>query len=127
LSALFRILCPVTVALGLSLLALFNGARATQHEAPLRLDPVLTHAAEIKASELAQCGFEHDACGRPWFAELPERPWLGENIASGYRSVPAVAEGWIESPKHRANILRRQFTRVGFARLGKFYVAEFSS
>ena len=115
------------LALGLSLLALLNSERATRHEVPLKLDPALTYAAQIKAGELKQCGFEHDACGRPWFVDLPQRAWLGENIASGYPSASAVVEGWIGSPKHRANIMRRQFRRVGFARVGTFFVAEFSS
>jgi uncharacterized protein YkwD len=117
----------VKLALGLSLLALLNGERATRHEVPLRLDPTLTYAAQIKANELERCGFVHDACGRPWFVDLPRRAWLGENIAFGYTSASAVVEGWIGSPNHRANIMRRQFRRVGFARVGTFYVAEFSS
>jgi uncharacterized protein YkwD len=117
----------VKLALGLSLLALLNSERATRHEAPLKLDPALTYAAQLKAGELKRCGFVHDACGRPWFVDLPTRAWLGENIASGYTSPAAVVEGWLESPNHRWNIMRRQFTRVGFARVGRFYVAEFSS
>ena len=117
----------MTFAVGLSLLALLNGARARADEPPLRLDPVLTAAAEIKATEIVRCGFEHDACGRPWSAALPRRAWLGENIAFGYAAVRFVFAGWIGSPGHRANIMRRQFTRVGFARVGTFYVAEFSS
>lgn len=28
-----------------------------------------------------------------------------ENVASGYRNIDAVVEGWIQSPGHRANIL----------------------
>jgi uncharacterized protein YkwD len=120
-------LLSVKLALGLSLLALFNSERATRHEAPLKLDPALSYAAQIKADELKRCGFVHDACGRPWFVDLPRRAWLGENIASGYTSPTAVVEGWIESPRHRANIMRRQFKRVGVARVGTYYVAEFSS
>jgi uncharacterized protein YkwD len=117
----------VKLALGLSLLALLNSERASRHEPPLKLDPALTYAAQLKAGELEQCGFVHDACGRPWFLDLPRRAWLGENIASGYTSAAALVTGWLESPKHRGNIMRRQFTRVGFARVGTFYVAEFSS
>jgi uncharacterized protein YkwD len=117
----------MTLAVGLSLLALLNGARAQGNEPPLRLDPVLTAAAEVKANEIERCGFEHDACGRPWDAELPRRAWLGENIGSGYPSVRSVFTGWIDSPGHRANIMRPEFTRVGFARIGSLYVAEFSS
>ena len=42
----------MTLAIGLSLLALFNGARAEQREAPLKLDHVLMNAAQIKAHEI---------------------------------------------------------------------------
>ena len=115
------------LAIGLSLLAMFNGTRAEQREAPLKLDPVLTNAAQIKAHEIQRCGFKHDACGRPWFVDLPNRAWLGENIASGYTSARSVFNGWIASPRHRANIMRPQFRRVGFAKVGAFYVAELSS
>ena len=63
-----------------------------------------------------------------WISLDPtNRAWIGENIASGYTSARAVFNGWIESPRHRANIMRRQFRRVGFAKVGLFYVAEFSS
>jgi len=114
----------VTLAIGLSLLALFNGARAEQREAPLKLDPVLMNAARIKAHEIQRCGFKHDACGRPWFVDLPNRAWLGENIASGYTSARSVFNGWIASPRHRSNIMRPQLRRGGFAKGGAFYVAE---
>jgi uncharacterized protein YkwD len=38
--------------------------------------------------------------------------WHGENIANGYSSPAAVVNGWINSPGHRANMLR------GFSRIG---------
>jgi uncharacterized protein YkwD len=117
----------VKLALALSLLALHNGARAERDEPPLTLDPVLTYAARVKAHEMERCGFVHDACGKPWFVGLPRRAWIGENIASGYTSARAAFYGWFDSDKHRANIMRRQFHRVGFAHVGAFYVAEFSS
>jgi uncharacterized protein YkwD len=40
----------------------------------------------------------------------------GENLAWGSRAEATpvrVVEGWMESPGHRANILRPQFTEVG--------------
>jgi uncharacterized protein YkwD len=39
--------------------------------------------------------------------------WWGENVAYGYGSAAAVVDGWMNSPGHRANILRPQFTLMG--------------
>ena len=40
---------------------------------------------------------------------------LGENIASGYRTVDAVMNGWIASPGHCANLMNAGFAEVGVA------------
>ncbi len=37
----------------------------------------------------------------------------GENIAMGYQTVESVMQGWMNSPGHRANILRESFTHLG--------------
>ena len=37
----------------------------------------------------------------------------GENIAMGYSSAAALVEGWMNSPGHRANILKPEFTHLG--------------
>lgn len=39
--------------------------------------------------------------------------WWGENIAYGYGSQASVFNAWMNSPGHRANILRPQFTYMG--------------
>lgn len=36
----------------------------------------------------------------------------GENIAKGYTSVDRVVEGWMNSPGHKENILRKDFKRT---------------
>lgn len=36
----------------------------------------------------------------------------GENIAMGYTSADNVVEGWMNSPGHRENILRKDFKRT---------------
>ena len=38
---------------------------------------------------------------------------LGENVAYNYATPDAVMRGWMESPGHRANILRPDFKRIG--------------
>jgi uncharacterized protein YkwD len=38
---------------------------------------------------------------------------LGENVAYNYATPEAVMRGWMQSPGHRANILRADFKRIG--------------
>ena len=38
---------------------------------------------------------------------------LGENVAYNYATPEAVMRGWMQSPGHRANILRPDFKRIG--------------
>lgn len=58
---------------------------------------------------------------------------VGENIAAGYDSAGAACRSWMDSPGHRANILRSSFTRVGggFAsgssHYGRYYVQVFAA
>lgn len=47
-----------------------------------------------------------NAAGIPWRS-------AGENIAWNYPTAAAVMEGWMNSPGHRDNILRENFTHVG--------------
>ena len=37
----------------------------------------------------------------------------GENIAMGYRTPADVMEGWMNSPGHKANILNKNFNKMG--------------
>ncbi|WP_069997290.1 stalk domain-containing protein [Cellulosilyticum sp. I15G10I2] len=37
----------------------------------------------------------------------------GENIAMGYQSPESVMQGWMNSPGHKANILKPEFTLIG--------------
>ncbi|MCZ9338405.1 CAP domain-containing protein, partial [Streptomyces sp. TRM76130] len=38
--------------------------------------------------------------------------------ACGQRSPAAVVEGWMNSPGHRANILKAEFTHIGIGLAG---------
>ncbi len=62
--------------------------------------------------------------GKPWdraAAAGSRCRTVGENIACGQRSAAEVVRGWMNSPGHRANILKPEFTRlgVGFAGGGR--------
>ncbi len=39
--------------------------------------------------------------------------WAGENIAAGPDTPQDVVNAWMNSPSHRANILRAEFTAIG--------------
>jgi len=43
---------------------------------------------------------------------------IGENIACGQRSPAEVVDGWMNSPGHRANILKPDFTHIGIGFAG---------
>ncbi len=55
----------------------------------------------------------------------------GENIARGQKTAQEVVNDWMNSPAHRANILRPEFTRICIGTYGhgdsKFWVQEFFS
>jgi uncharacterized protein YkwD len=39
--------------------------------------------------------------------------YAGENIAAGQRTPQEVVNSWMNSPGHRANILNRNYTKIG--------------
>lgn len=39
--------------------------------------------------------------------------YAGENIAAGQRTPPETMDGWMNSPGHKANILKPEFTHIG--------------
>jgi uncharacterized YkwD family protein len=45
--------------------------------------------------------------------------YAGENIAKGFSTPSAVVKGWMNSEGHRANILNKNFTKIGVG-----YVAD---
>lgn len=50
---------------------------------------------------------------------------LGENIAKGYTSVPTVIDGWISSSGHCKNMMSANFTELGAANIGAYWVQDF--
>jgi uncharacterized protein YkwD len=101
------------------LLAAHNAERARGGLAPLRLHPLLNAAAQKFAERMARLGqMSHTAGGDTFSQRIAAEGYKsrggGENIAMGYRDVPAVMSGWMHSPGHRANILGQGYVEVGF-------------
>ncbi|MEU2900168.1 CAP domain-containing protein [Streptomyces sp. NPDC001273] len=98
---------------------LTNRERARAGLPPLSRDARLTAAAQAHSADMvARDFYSHTAPdgSRPWdraAAAGSARRTVGENIACGQRSAAEVVEGWMNSPGHRANILKADFTHIG--------------
>ncbi|WAP54012.1 CAP domain-containing protein [Streptomyces sp. S465] len=115
-----------------------NAERAAARLAPLAPDPRLTAAAQAHSDDMV---------GRDFYSHTgPEghQPWdraraagaahrgIGENIACGWRSPAEVVRGWMDSPGHRANILKPDFTHIGVgyatgSRAGTYWTQVFGA
>ncbi|WP_141725024.1 CAP domain-containing protein, partial [Streptomyces niveus] len=91
---------------------------------PLAGDPRLTVAAQAHSDDMVARGFYSHTSpdGRqPWdraAAAGCSHRGIGENIACGQRSAAEVVRGWMDSPGHRANILKPDFTHIGIGLRG---------
>ncbi|MDT0475769.1 CAP domain-containing protein [Streptomyces sp. DSM 41014] len=99
--------------------ALTNAERTRAGLRPLVTDPLLGVAAQAHSADMvARAFYSHTSPegGRPWdraAAAGSRRRSIGENIACGQRWAAEVVEGWMNSPGHRANILKPDFTHIG--------------
>ena len=118
------------------LLALHNAERAKAGLPPLGLDATLTGAARAFAAELARRDvITHEGLdgSSPWdriYAAGYPRVAVGENAAQGQDTPAFAVQCWMESSGHRANILGRQYARVGFgyaasAKGTPYWIADF--
>ncbi|MEU0643667.1 CAP domain-containing protein [Streptomyces umbrinus] len=98
---------------------LTNAERARAGLRPLAVDPLLTNAAQAHSADMvARAFYSHTSPdgSEPWHraaAAGSTRRTIGENIACGQRSAAEVVQGWMDSPGHRANILKPAFTHIG--------------
>jgi uncharacterized protein YkwD len=108
-----------------SLIAAVNELRADHNLRPLQVDAALAQAARAHTTMLLRTQiFEHGS-----FAERIARyggrgPAFGENLAWGTgrrASARSVVTAWMNSPGHRANLLRPGWNRIGIGALsGRF-------
>ncbi|MFD3522615.1 CAP domain-containing protein [Streptomyces sp. NPDC058653] len=106
-------------AVASDVVALTNAERGAAGLRPLAPDPRLTSAAQAHSDDMVARGFYSHTSpdGRqPWdraAAAGCTHRGIGENIACGQRSAAEVVRGWMDSPGHRANILKPDFTHIG--------------
>ncbi|MCD9193496.1 CAP domain-containing protein [Streptomyces albireticuli] len=100
-------------------LALTNAERRAAGLRPLAADARLGTAAQAHSADMAGRGFYSHTTpegGEPWdraAAAGAAHRGIGENIACGQRTPAEVVRGWMDSPGHRANILKPDFTHLG--------------
>jgi uncharacterized protein YkwD len=120
------ILAPAAGAASLTrsesaLLSEMNRVRATYKLQPLRLNRRLETASRFHSREMLAKGvFEHGAFSTRMDRFSVQGSFAGENLAwgVGYNgSAQGIVQAWLKSPKHRANLLRPSFRRVGIAEL----------
>lgn len=103
------------------LLAATNQARETDHETPLTINSELAKAATLKVQNMFADQY--------WAHTAPDgtTPWhwfgvvgysyaaAGENLAKNFTTSDSTVAAWMASAEHRANILKSEYTDVGFA------------
>ncbi len=101
------------------LATLTNEERAKQNLTTLVENPVLMQAAQLKAQDMAQKSyFAHTSPeGKTpwyWFKQAGYRYSIaGENLAVSFSDSKEVTQAWMNSPSHRANIVRFNFKEMG--------------
>ena len=114
----------VPVLHGLSaeaLVAAMNRVRAAEGLGPLRINAMLTAAADDRMRDMfAKHYFDHvSPDGIDPFSWVDRRGYhyteVGENLAVGYRSAADVVDGWMHSEHHRENVLGSHFEEIGIS------------
>lgn len=98
---------------------LTNEQRQAQNLQPLTVNPVLNKAAEMKARDMATLGyFAHISPEgkNPWYWLKQvgyKYEYAGENLAINFTDSKDVTSAWMNSPTHKANIVKEKYTEIG--------------
>lgn len=104
-----------------NLLTAHNEYRQDSGVGLLRLNSLLNESAKKKAEVMVatQCWSHYCPPGKsPWdFFDDAQYDYIyaGENLAEGYYSIDNLMQAWINSKTHRDNIVKSEFTEVGFS------------
>ncbi|MBP6931558.1 MAG: hypothetical protein KBD48_03970 [Candidatus Pacebacteria bacterium] len=98
---------------------LTNEERKADHLLALNVNPVLNKAAQMKAQDMAEKGyFAHTSPEglTPWYwlKQVDYKyQYAGENLAINFTDSKDVTDAWMNSPTHKANIIKNNYTEVG--------------
>ncbi|RJR26403.1 CAP domain-containing protein [candidate division WWE3 bacterium] len=88
---------------------------------PLKINPVLSEAAQKKAEHMFQNNYwAHIAPDgtEPWdfiLGEGYDYVYAGENLAKNFGTSDDVVDAWYNSSSHRENLLNNHYKEIGFA------------
>ena len=100
----------------IAIVRVMNSVRAANGVPALRIGRTLTRAARAHSVDMARRGyFDHGPFAQRLRRFGVRAPFIGENLASGTKPLPAsaIVRMWIASPPHRQNLLDRDFRLVG--------------
>lgn len=96
---------------------LVNQERAKEGLPALVYDAGIEKAALVRAKETEKSFSHTRPDGKSFSTALTEAGvtfrGAGENIAYGQRTPEQVMEGWMNSPGHRANIMNKDYKKIG--------------
>lgn len=101
------------------LIDLTNMDRASLSIDKLTASPLLEEAANLKAKDMAEKGyFAHTSpegiTPWYWFSEVGYRfKYAGENLGVNFTDSNLLHQAWLDSVKHKKNILNENFTEIG--------------
>ncbi|HTX86618.1 MAG TPA: CAP domain-containing protein [Candidatus Nanoarchaeia archaeon] len=100
------------------IIILTNEERTRDGLNPLAVNDELTKAANAKAQAILTAQtFDHTIGGRKFSSWIKDAGYqyilAGENLAIDFVTAEAVMRAWMNSPDHRANILRDEYADIG--------------
>lgn len=98
---------------------LVNKERKANGLGTVVLSDELCKVADVRAKEIVKSFSHTRPNGTSCFTAFKENSvtyrYAGENIAYGQKTATIVMNAWMNSPGHRANILNRNFGKIGIA------------
>jgi hypothetical protein len=112
------------------LVDLTNEDRTENALSPVEYDARLENAAQLAVNDMASKSyFAHNSPDgkTPWYwLKQVGYPYTyaGQNLAVNFSDSQDVENAWLNSPTHRANIMKPEFTRIGIATAKGTYKGE---
>ena len=109
------------------LIDLTNESRLEYNQSPLLRNQKLDQAAELKGKDMSSKEyFSHNSPEGVtpwyWFRKVGYNfLYAGENLAINFTDSSDVEKAWLNSPTHKANIVKAEFREIGMATVKGYY------